>query len=62
MMTDAERAEAEKQETEDALYLDDQLRQIRAFLVGRRAPEEFLDTIDSFIEDNVGWVGCSGSS
>jgi hypothetical protein len=62
MMTKAERAEAERKEAEDALYLDDQLRQIRAFLVDHRAPEEFLDTVDYFITENLDWVSCSGAS
>jgi len=68
MMSDSEWAEAHakcaeerREESEDGLYLDDQLRQIREFLVLHKAPEEFLDTIDYFIEDNMGWVSCGGS-
>ena len=59
MMTETEREQADRQEAEDTKYLDDQLRRIREYLLTHNAPEEFLDVIDYFIEDNLRWLGSS---
>jgi len=60
IMTDAKRAKDDMAETDDALYLDGQLRQIREYLAMHDAPQEFLDTIDYFVEDNLRWVDRTG--
>jgi hypothetical protein len=42
-------------ETEDAMWVREQLKRIRAFLAEGDADEEMVDTVDYLIEDNERW-------
>jgi hypothetical protein len=44
------------EETEDAMWVREQLKRIRAFLAEGDADEEMVDTVDYLIEDNERWI------
>ena len=44
------------EETEDAMWVREQLKRIRAFLTEGDADEEMVDRVDYLIEDNERWI------